>query len=185
MPAVFAAGIEPGAGPGLIFQSIPYIFCKMGQEAPTLSTIASVLFFFTVIVAAMTSLISLIEVGTAFLVEKFGMKRVRAVFAMFLICGTAGVLCSLSFGPLSDLTVAGMNIFDIFDWIASNILLLIMAFLSVVFVGFVMKKEDVRDEFTNGGAKRRNAPLFNAVYFLIKWVAPIAVLLIFFTNFIL
>ena len=63
-----------------------------------------------------------------------------------------------------------MNIFDIFDWIASNILLLIMAFLSVVFVGFVMKKEDVRDEFTNGGAKRRNAPLFNAVYFLIKWV---------------
>ena len=185
MPAVFAAGIEPGAGPGLIFQSIPYIFCKMGAEAPVLSTIAAVLFFFTVIVAAMTSLISLIEVGTAFLIEKFNLKRGRAVGVMFLICGAAGTLCSLSFGPLKGLVVGGMNIFDIFDWTCSNILLLIMAFLSVVFVGFVMKKSDVRDEFTNGGTKRRNTPLFNAVYFLIKWVAPIAVLLIFFTNFIL
>ena len=185
MPAVFAAGIEPGAGPGLIFQSIPYIFCKMGQEAPHVSSAAAILFFFTVIVAAMTSLISLIEVGTAFLVEKFRMRRARAVLVMFLVCGLAGVLCSLSFGPLSGIKVAGMTIFDIFDWVASNILLLIMAFLSVVFVGFVMKKEDVRDEFTNGGIKHRNAPVFNVVYFLIKWVAPIAVLLIFFTNFIL
>jgi NSS family neurotransmitter:Na+ symporter len=185
MPAVFAAGIEPGAGPGLIFQSIPYIFCKMGAQAPEVSTVAAILFFFTVIVAAMTSLISLIEVGTAFLVEKFRMKRGRAVATMFLVCGTAGVLCSLSFGPLKGVLVGGMNIFDIFDWTCSNILLLIMAFLSVVFVGFVMKKEEVRDEFTNGGTKRRNVPLFNAVYFLIKWVAPIAVLLIFFTNFIL
>ena len=185
MPAVFAAGIEPGAGPGLIFQSIPYIFCKMGADAPALSTVAAVLFFFTVIVAAMTSLISLIEVGTAFLIEKFNMKRGSAVALMFLICGSAGALCSLSFGPLSDLKIADMGIFDLFDWTCSNILLLIMAFLSVVFVGFVMKKEDVRDEFTNGGTKRRNAPFFNAVYFLIKWVAPIAVLLIFFTNFIL
>ena len=104
---------------------------------------------------------------------------------MFLVCGAAGVLCSLSFGPLSGLKVADMNIFDIFDWVASNILLLIMAILSVVFVGFVMKKADVRDEFTNGGSKKRNVPYFNAVYFLIKWVAPIAVLLIFFTNFML
>ncbi len=185
MPAVFAAGIEPGAGPGLIFQSIPYIFCKMGLDAPHVSTAAAILFFFTVIVAAMTSLISLIEVGTAFLVEKFRMRRVRAVVVMFLVCGLAGVFCSLSFGPLSGLKVAGMTIFDIFDWVASNILLLIMAFLSVVFVGFVMKKDDVRDEFTNSGTKPRNAKLFNFIYFLIKWVAPIAVLLIFFTNFIL
>ena len=185
MPAVFAAGIEPGAGPGLIFQSIPYIFCKMGVQMPVLSSIAAILFFFTIIVAAMTSLISLIEVGTLYLVENFGMRRPRAVLVVFLACGLAGSLCSLSFGPLSGLTVHGKNIFDIFDWVSSNILLLIMAFLSVIFVGFVMKKDEVREEFTNGGTKRRNAPLFGAVYFLIKWVAPIAVLLIFFTNFIL
>ena len=185
MPAVFAAGIEPGAGPGLIFQSIPYIFCKMGGDLPVVSSIAAILFFFTIIVAAMTSLISLIEVGTLYLVEKYEMGRTKAVLTVFLVCGVAGTLCSLSFGPLSGLKLAGMGIFDLFDWVSSNILLLIMAFLSVVFVGFVMKKEDVRDEFTNGGRKRRNAPFFNAAYFLIKWVAPVAVLLIFFTNFIL
>ena len=185
MPAVFAAGIEPGAGPGLIFQSIPYIFCKMGTEMPMLSSIAAILFFFTIIVAAMTSLISLIEVGTLYLVEKYNMKRIKAVGIVFFVCGVAGALCSLSFGPLNSITLGGKGIFDLFDWTCSNILLLIMAFLSVVFVGFVMNKDEVRDEFTNGGTKRRNAPLFGAVYFLIKWVAPIAVLLIFFTNFIL
>ena len=79
----------------------------------------------------------------------------------------------------------GKNIFDLFDWFASNVLLLAMAFIVVVFVGFVMKKEDVRDEITNGGRKRRNVRCFELVYFLIKWVAPICVLSIFVTNFIL
>ena len=185
MPAVFAAGIEPGAGPGLIFQSIPFIFCKMGAEMPVVSSIAAILFFFTVIVAAMTSLISLIEVGTLYLVEKYSMKRIKAVSIVFLVCGIAGALCSLSFGPLAGVKVAGMGIFDIFDWSCSNVLLLIMAFLSVLFVDFVMKREDVKDEFTNGGAKPFNVRIFGVVYFLIKWVAPVAVLLIFFTNFIL
>ena len=185
MPAVFAAGIEPGAGPGLIFQSIPYIFSKMGAEMPVISSIAAILFFFTIIVAAMTSLISLIEVGTLYLVEKYGISRHKAVLLVFCVCGIAGVLCSLSFGPLSGLTVGGKTVFDLFDWLSSNILLLIMAFLAVVFVGFVMKREDVRDEFTNGGSKKGNDRIFGIVYFLIKWVAPIAVMLIFFTNFIL
>lgn len=185
MPAVFAAGIEPGAGPGLVFQSIPYIFCKMGADAPILSSIAAILFFFTIIIAAMTSLISLIEVGTAFLVERYNVSRTRAVTILFLCCGLAGVFCSLSFGPLSGITVAGKNIFDIFDWTASNILLLIMAFLAVLFVGFVMKKGDVQDEFTNGGQLQGYEKSFNIIYFLIKWVAPVAVLLIFLSNFIL
>ncbi len=185
MPAVFAAGIEPGAGPGLVFQSIPYIFSKMSTQAPLFSSIAAIIFFFTVIIAAMTSLISLIEVGTAYLVEKYNMSRSRAVAIIFAGCGAAGVFCSLSFGPLSGLTVSGKNIFDIFDWTASNILLLMMAFLVVFFVGFVMKKSDVRDEFTNGGSIKGFDKPFNIIYFLIKWVAPAAVLLIFISNFIL
>lgn len=184
MPAVFAAGIEPGAGPGLVFQSLPYIFTKMGAQVPVLSSVAAILFFFTVLIAAMTSLISLIEVGAAYLVER-GMTRTRAVVTVSVGCSLAGILCSLSFGPLSGLTIADKNIFDIFDWTASNVLLLLMAFLVVLFVGFVMKKADVRDEFTNGGTAHVNAKLFNVIYFLIKWVAPVAVLLIFITNFIL
>jgi len=185
MPAVFAAGIEPGAGPGLIFQSIPFIFTKMGATMPLVSTIVSVLFFLTIVVAAMTSCISLVEVGVAYLWDKHGVKRPLGSFIIFLICGLAGVLCSLSFGPLSSLTIGGMCIFDLFDWFASNILLLLAAFAVVVFVGFVMKKEDVWDEVTNGGEFKINVKLFNAIYFLIKWVAPVALALIFITNFII
>lgn len=184
MPAVFAAGLKPGAGPGLVFQSLPYIFTKMGADVPVLSSIAAILFFFMLTLAAMTSLISLIEVGTAYFVER-GTSRKRAVLIVSTSCCMVGVLCSLSFGPLSGLTVAGKNIFDIFDWMSSNVLLLLMAFLVVLFIGFVMKKSDVREEFTNGGALFGKGRLFNIFYFLVKWVAPAAVLLIFFTNFIL
>lgn len=185
MPAVFAAGIEPSAGPGLIFQSIPYVFAKMGAQIPVLSAIMAVVFFLAVIIAAMTSCISLMEVGTAWVIERFGMRRKVATWVIFAICAVLGVICSLSFGPLSSLTVFGENIFGCFDYVCSNIFLMVMAFISVIFVGFVMKKEDVRDEFTNGGTLKGSSRLFGAFYFLIKWVAPIAVLLIFITNFIL
>ena len=185
MPAVFAAGIQPGAGPGLIFQGVPFIFSSLGVQLPVLSSIIAILFFLAIVVAAMTSVISLIEVGVAFLGDRFGLSRPKAASLTFLVCGSVGVLCSLSFGPLSGVKVVGKTIFDLMDWFASNVLLLVMAFLVVIFVGFVMKKEDVRDEITNGGRKTLNDKLFGIIYFLIKWVAPICVLSIFITNFIL
>ena len=185
MPAVFAAGIEPGAGPGLIFQSIPYVFAKMGAGLPVVSSVVAILFFLAIIVAAMTSIISLVEVGVSFLVERSGMSRLRACLVLFVICGGFGVLCSLSFGPLAGVKIAGMTIFDLFDWVCSNILLLVMALLSIIFVGWILPRRVVRDEFTNGGSLPVNERLFPVVYFLIKWVAPIAVVIIFFTNFML
>ena len=185
MPAVFAAGIAPGAGPGLIFQSIPYVFAKMGLGMPLLSSVVAIVFFLAIIVAAMTSCISLVEVGVSFLMERTGMTRARACLILFLICGGLGVLCSLSFGPLAGVKIAGMSIFDLFDWVCSNILLLLMALLAVVFVGFILPRRVVHDEFTNGGKLAFNNRIFPVVYFLIKWVAPIAVIIIFFTNFIL
>ena len=183
MPAVFAAGIEPGAGPGLIFQTVPYVFAKMGADLPVLSGAVSIIFFLAIIVAAMTSLISLVEVGVSFLMERKGLPRGRACLVVFAICGTLGTLCSLSFGPLANATVAGMSIFDLLDWVCSNILLLVMALLVVIFVGWILPKRVVRDEFTNGGTV--NGRFFPVLYFLIKWVAPIAVVVIFCTNFIL
>ena len=185
MPAVFAAGIEPGAGPGLIFQSIPYVFAKMGVDMPVLSSLVAVIFFLSIIVAAMTSCISLVEVGVSFLMERAGMTRVRACLLLYLICGGLGTLCSLSFGPLADVQVAGMSIFDLFDWVCSNILLLLMALLVVIFVGWILPRRVVHDEFTNRGSIAFNDRIFPVFWFLIKWVAPIAVLIIFFTNFIL
>ena len=174
MPAVFAAGIEPGAGPGLIFQSIPFVFAKMGVDLPVVSALVSVVFFLAIIVAAMTSCISLVEVGVAFLVERARLSRRTACWTLFLVCGTLGTLCALS-----------SPVFDFLDWLCSNILLLLMALLAVVFVGFVLPRRVPLDEFTSRGHCPANGRLFPLVYFLIKWVAPIAVAVIFFTNFIL
>ena len=68
MPAVFAAGIEPGAGPGLVFETLPFIFVKMGEASPLLSRAVSIIFFLTIAIAALTSSISMCEVGVAYLV---------------------------------------------------------------------------------------------------------------------
>lgn len=185
MPAVFSAGIEPGAGPGLIFQSIPYIFASMGETSPVLSSIIATVFFLSVTVAAITSCISLIEVGVTYLRERFNVRRWIAVIRIFILCGSLGILCSLSFGPLSEFKIAGKGIFDLFDWFCSNILLLVLAFITVIFVGFVMKKSDVREEITNAGLEKFNVRIFPVLYFLIKWVAPVAIALILVSNFVL
>ena len=182
MPAVFAAGIEPGSGPGLIFDTLPFIFSQMGQTMPWLSAIAAILFFLTVLFSALTSSVSLIEVGVAYLTEERGMKRGWACALLLVTTGVVGALCSLSFGPLADRTILGMSLFDFFDIVASNVLLTIGGLLVVLFVGWKMSREDVRDEFTNGGTKVWNARLFGFFYFLIRYVAPVGVVILFISN---
>ena len=182
MPAVFAAGIEPGSGPGLVFDTLPYIFARMGLEMPWLSSIAAILFFLTILFAALTSSISLIEVGVAYLTEERGFKRGWACVFLFVITGALGGLCSLSFGPLADVKVLGRGLFDLFDTIASNVLLTVGGLLVVLFVGWKMPKADVFDELTNGGTKRRNVRLFNFFYFLIRYVAPVGLLVLILSN---
>ena len=175
MPAVFAAGIEPGSGPGLIFDTLPYIFAQMGLQMPWISSLAAILFFLTILFAALTSSISLIEVGVAYLTEERGFKRGWACVFLFVVTGALGVLCSLSFGPLAGTKVFGMGFFDLFDTFASNVLLTVGGLLVVLFVGWKLPKADVFNELTNGGTKRRNVRLFNFFYFLIKYVAPVGV----------
>jgi len=185
MPAVFAAGIEPNAGPGLIFQTIPFVFSKMGVTLPAISAIISIIFFLTIVVAALTSNMCMYEVVVAYLIEKFGIKRGKASVIVFAVIGFLGIFSSLSFGPLQDVQIFGKGVFDFFDWVSSNILLTIAGFLSVVFAGWIMKEEDLKDEFTNGGTIARNVRWFKVIRFLMRWIAPIAVIAIFITNFIL
>lgn len=185
MPAVFAAGIEPGAGPGLIFESIPYIFAQMGMSTPLLSRIVSILFFLVIVVAALTSSISMCEVGVAYLVEEKSYSRGKAVLVLFFGTWLLGAVCSLSFGPLSGISLFGQNVFGFCDALVSNFLMTFGALLFVIFVGWKMKREDVRDEFTNGGTLRRNCVIFDALYFLIRYIAPLAIIAIFVTNFVL
>lgn len=182
MPAVFAAGIEPGSGPGLVFQTIPYIFSTMGATMPVLSAVVAVLFFLTILVAALTSTVSLLEVGVAYLIEEKGFTRRRATVTVFCFAAVVGALCSLSFGPLAGVKIAGLPIFDALDKFSSNVLLAAGGFLCVVFVGWRMKREDVKEEFTNGGTLSFNNAIFGTVYFLMRWVAPVAIVAIVLSN---
>lgn len=185
MPAVFAAGIEPGTGPGLIFETLPFIFSTMGADMPWFSNIIAILFFLTVLFAALTSSISMLETGVAYLVDEKKMKRSSAVAILFSGCWVLGIFCSLSFGPLRDVHILGLTIFDFCDKTTSNFLMTFGSLLFVFFVGWKMKKADVRDEFTNGGTLRANSRLFGAIWFLIRYVAPLAIICIFVANLIL
>ena len=182
MPAVFAAGIEPGAGPGLIFETLPYIFSTMGMDAPWLCNTVAILFFLTILFAALTSSISMLEVGVAYLVDQRKMSRTRATILLFVGCWVLGILCSLSFGPLSDVHVFGTSIFNACDLLTSNFLMTFGSLLFVLFVGWKMKKAEVRDEFTNHGALRFNDRVFGFVYFFIRFVAPTVIMVIFVSN---
>ena len=184
MPAVFAAGIEPGAGPGLIFETLPFIFSKMSVAAPVLTRVVSVLFFLTIVIAALTSSISMCEVGVAYLVEERGMSRGKATALIFGGTWLLGALCSLSFGPLSGVKLFGKTIFDFCDYLTSNYLMTFGSLLFVLFVGWKMKKSVVRDEFTNGGTLKGSARVFGVFWFLVRYVAPLVILTIFVTNLI-
>ena len=183
MPAVFAAGIQPGGGPGLVFETLPFIFHKMGEGMPVITTLISSVFFVAILAAALTSAISMLEVGVAFLTDEKGMPRRRATLLLAFLCWAVGILCSLSFGPLAHVTVLGNTFFDFLDGLCSNWLLPLGGLLFTLFVGWKMSKADVRDEFTNGGTV--NVRLFDVVYFLMRFVAPVGILVIFATNLLL
>ena len=177
MPAVFAFGLDTQGGPGLVFQTLPYIFSQM-----PLGGLVAILFFLSLIVAALTSSISLFEVGVAYLTEEKKMSRKKAVMLLFAIIWPIGVLCSLSFGPLSDIKIFGNTIFDFLDKLSANFLMTLGSLMVVLFVGWKMKKPDVFDEFTNGGTINRNTRIFKIVWPVIRYVAPLAILAIFLSN---
>lgn len=179
MPAVFAFGLNPQSGPGLVFETLPYVFSQMPAGG-----FVAILFFVALLVAAVTSSISMFEVGVAYLVEERKFSRVGACAVIFIGCWTLGALCSLSFGPLADVHLCGRSIFDFFDNLSSNVLMTLGSLLTVLFVGWRLKKTDIYDEFTNGGTLSTNAKIFGVLWILIRYVAPVAVLTVFVSGLI-
>jgi NSS family neurotransmitter:Na+ symporter len=177
MPAVFAFGLNPQSGPGLVFQTLPYVFSQMPAGG-----LVAILFFIALLVAAVTSSISMFEVGVAYLVEERKFSRVGACAAIFIGCWSLGALCSLSFGPLSDVQLCGRTIFDFIDNLSSNVLMTLGSLLTVLFVGWRLKKTDIYDEFTNGGTLSTNVKIFGVLWILIRYVAPVAVLAVFISG---
>ena len=179
MPAVFAFGLNPQSGPGLVFETLPFVFGQMPAGG-----VVAILFFLALLVAALTSSISMLEVAVAYLVEEKKFSRLWACVVLFAVCWVVGAICSLSFGPLSDIKIDGGNIFDFFDNLSSNILMTLGSLLTVLFVGWRLKKTDVYDEFTNGGTLSRNARIFGVLWFLIRYVCPLAIAAIFISGLI-
>ncbi|MDD3843657.1 MAG: sodium-dependent transporter [Bacteroidales bacterium] len=173
VPAVFAFGISPSEGPSLVFITLPQVFAQLpfGQ-------IISIAFFFILLIAALTSAISLLEVIVAFCTEELKWSRKGAVIATFLLIGFFGSLSSLSQGILADVKVFGKTFFDFFDYTSSNIMLPVGGLLVVLFVGWKMKVSDVYDELTSGATISLKDWIFNSILFIIKYVAPIAILIV-------
>ncbi len=177
MPAVFAFGLNPQSGPGLVFETLPYVFSQMPAGG-----LIAIIFFVALLVAALTSSISMLEVAVAYLVEEKGFTRIRACVVLFVVCWAVGALCSLSFGPLSDVKIAGNTIFDFFDSLSSNVLMTLGSLFTVLFVGWCLKKTDIYDEFTNGGSLSTNVKVFGLLWFLIRYVCPLAIIFIFISG---
>ena len=171
IPAVFAFGISPGEGPSLVFITLPQVFSQLpfGQ-------IVAVAFFFILLIAALTSSISLLEVVVAFCCEELKWSRLFSVIVTFIVVGIFGSFSSLSQEMLSHITVFSKTFFDFFDYTSSNILLPIGGLLVVLLVGWRMKRSHVLDELTSGGTITVKPIMFAIIYFLIRFVAPIAII---------
>lgn len=168
-PALFAFNLEPGQGPGLVFVVVPMIFQQMGAVGP----IFSFLFFAALMVAALTSSMSLLEVVVSYFIDERGMTRKKATTiassAMFIIC----IFASLSQGPMAGNTIFGLGVLDFLDTITDKIFLAVGGALISVFIGWRMDKKILYDEFTNHG--KTATGFFNIWYTLVKYVLPILI----------
>ena len=180
-PAAFSVGVNPDSGPSLIFITLPNVFQHaFGNEV--IGYAISVLFYILLSMAALTSLMSLHEVSTAFLQEEMGTTRKRAALGVTIGCIIIGTVCSLSLGAWSHIRVWGMTIFDTFDFVTGQLFLPIVGFLTCIFIGWFVPHKIVHDEFTNMGTLR-NGTLFHFYIFLVKYVCPVFILFIFLHQF--
>ena len=171
-PAVFSCGFDPAGGPGLVFCVLPNVFNTMGGAGQVFSTI----FFILLMVAALTSAISLLEALTATLCEHTGTRRGIGAGIVFLLTTLLGVVFTLSVGPLSHVKLAGYTLFDFVDRLNSIYLPPLCALLTVVFLGWVMPEAEVLDEFTNHGTVARR--FYGVFRFIARYVAPLALVVV-------
>ena len=176
-PTVFSVGIAPDAGPGLVFITLPNVFLLTFGDMPFVGYIFSLFFYVLLLLAALTSSISMHEICTAFLSDHFSHSRKRAAAIVSIVCLVLGSCCSLSFGPWQEVTVFGRGFFDLFDYTVTKFLMPLGGLLITLFVGWYLDRKLVEGQLTNDGSisVRTMKPLL----FLIRWVAPVGILIIF------
>lgn len=176
-PAAFSVGIQPDAGPSLLFITLPNVFQQAFGNLPWLAVILSIMFYVLLALAALTSTISLHEVVTAYLHEEFNLSRGRAAKLVTAGCTFLGVLCSLSLGVGKELTVFGLTLFDLFDFLTAKIMLPLGGFFIAIFTGWYLDKRIVWEEVSNNGTLPK--VVYRIWLFLLKYIAPIGIGFIF------
>ncbi len=171
-PAVFALGLEPGAGPGLTFITLPAVFAQMPA-----GTFFGFLFFLLLAVAALTSAISLLEVVVAWLVDEKGWPRVKASVIIGAIIFLVGIPASLGYSVLGNVTFLGFDVLDTFDWWANSIILPLGGLLTCIFVGYVWTAKKAQDYANDPKGKIFIGDWYG---FLIKYVVPAAIIIVMF-----
>ena len=172
---MFANGLEPGQGPGLIFNTLPLAFGHMPG-----GTLFGLLFFVLFVFAAWTSALSLLEPLAAWVVERFSLGRTRATLLCGLVAWTLGIGTVLSFNLwprirlLDGTALAGKSFFDLLDYLTSNIMLPLGGILICLFAGWAMSESSRRDEM-----HLAHPAVYTVWRFLARYVAPLGIVLIF------
>jgi NSS family neurotransmitter:Na+ symporter len=171
-PAVFAFGIEPSSGPGLVFITLPNVF----QQMPG-GSFFSILFFLLLTVAALTSSISILEVVVAYFQEELKLKRNFSTILAGILISIVGIFCSLSMGVLKEYTLFNLNLFDLLDWISANVLLPLGGLFIALFTGWFLGRKKIEEELEKGAGVIPN--LLEIFVFLVKFIAPAAIAIVF------
>lgn len=176
-PAAFSVGVRPDSGPSLIFITLPTVFQQAFGGLPLISTLVALMFYALLTLAALTSLISLHEVSTAFIFEEFKISRKKAATIVTISCSVIGAFCSLSLGDREWLSIGGKSLFDLFDFVTGQIFLPIGGLLTCFFLGWYVPKHIVQEEFTNWGTLK--STLFHIYFFCLRYICPALILAIF------
>lgn len=174
MPSVFALDLNPAAGPGLTFMTMPVVFAQLpfGQ-------LFAIVFYLCLVVAAITSSVSQLELVVAFFVDELKMNRTLAVTVISLVMLFVGSFCGLSFGPLADFKIAGRTIFDNFDYFTSNLSLPVGGLVVCMLVG-VKQWKTMREEIILGS--QVSASGMQIFRFLLTICCPILILTVLITG---
>ena len=178
-PTVFSFGMEPSAGPGLLFMTIPLVFNQMPFGGILLAC-----FFLLTCFAATTAMLSLVEVPIAYFVEELKISRVKATVFNCVLIALVGITATLSVDSSSYLgqyKFFGKGFFDLYDYLSSNIILPLGGLCIALFVGYCNKREDIADELSNHGTLA-NASTVDAYRFIIRFVSPALLILVFLNS---
>ena len=175
-PAAASVGIGADSGPSLIFITLPNVFQQAFGSVPAVGYVVSIMFYALLVFAALTSTISMHEIGTAFFTEEFQMPRKYAAWVVTVLAGVLCLLCSWSVGAL-NIEVMGLSLMDFCDQLTANFMLPLGGMLACLFVGWYIPRQVVHDEFTNYG--QLNHSFYRVYLFAVRYVCPVCIILVF------